>query len=39
MQEQQGGTRTGGYVMQANSVYQGTAMRNFLALVIDDLDS
>jgi hypothetical protein len=39
MQEQQRGTRTGGYVMQANSVYQDTAMRNFIALVIGHLDS
>jgi len=39
MQEQQGETRTGGYVMQANSVYKDTAMRNFIALVIGDLDS
>jgi hypothetical protein len=39
MQEQQGGSRTGGYVMQANSVYKDPAMRNFIALVIGDLDS
>jgi hypothetical protein len=39
MQEQQRGTRIGGYVMQANSVYQDPAMRNFIALVIGDLDS